>query len=35
MEYAELKLYNLQGGDTFTNKHIKKEGETLNIEKII
>jgi|TARA_B100000214_G_scaffold13943_1_gene9681 hypothetical protein len=30
MEYAELKLYDLQGGDTFTNKHIKKEGETLN-----
>ena len=30
MEYAELNVYNLQGGDTFTNKHIKKEGETLD-----
>ena len=30
MDYAELKLYNLQGGDTFRKKNIDTKGETMD-----
>ena len=30
MEYAELKLYNLQGGDTFRKKNINTESKKID-----
>ena len=30
MEYAELKLYNRQGGDAFTKKNVVKKGVALD-----
>ena len=32
MEYEELNLYNRQGGEAFTKKHVIKKGETIKID---